>query len=229
MNQNPKSFIRSAFPRSAPLYDWIRSGRLGFKKPDIEKVFSDIYRNNSWANNESVSGRGSTMARTETIRRELPSLLKELGAKLLLDAACGDFNWMRHTDLTGIEYLGVDIVSQLIERNQQAHGASQINFLGADITRDELPRADVILCRDCLIHLSFEHGHAAIENLKRSQSTFLLATTYPTVTKNVGVASGGWRTINLELEPYNFPVPCRTIVENVDLGKNLGLWHLADL
>ncbi|HYW74149.1 MAG TPA: class I SAM-dependent methyltransferase [Pyrinomonadaceae bacterium] len=229
MKQNTKSFIRSNFPASVPIYNWIRSLRSSFKTPGLEEVFSDIYLNNSWADQESVSGPGSTMTRTENVRRELPGLLESIGATSLLDAACGDFNWMRHTDLLGIEYLGVDIVPQLIARNQQLHGDRNRKFLILDITRDALPRTDVILCRDCLIHLCFDDGRAAVENFKSSGSAFLLATTHPTVTENLAIASGGWRNLNLQLQPYNFPAPRRLIIEEAERGKHLGLWHLQDV
>ena len=38
-------------------------------------------------------------------------------AMLIIDAGCRDFNWMRTVDLPSIEYIGVDVVSDLIERN----------------------------------------------------------------------------------------------------------------
>ena len=40
-------------------------------------------------------------------------------------------------------------------------------LLLADITRDPLPRADAILCRDCLVHLSFANIAAAVDQFQR--------------------------------------------------------------
>jgi hypothetical protein len=229
MNQRTRTFIRTKFPVSVPIYDWMLSVRSNFRPPSLEKVFSEIYLNNGWEDSESVSGAGSTMARTAVIRRELSMLLENIQAKSLLDAACGDFNWMRHVPLGLIEYVGVDIVPQLVERNRQAYANRHRSFVNADITLDDLPRVDVILCRDCLIHLSFQHGRAAVENFKRSRSTFMLATTHTTVTKNVDVSSGAWRNLNLQLAPYNFPAPCAAIAENPEAGKVLALWRLSDV
>jgi SAM-dependent methyltransferase len=126
-----------------------------FTRPGLATIFSDIYHTNAWQDPESVSGRGSTLARTKVIMSQLPTLLQELGAETLLDAACGDFNWMRHTELGGINYVGVDVVPDLIIRNRQLYEGPSRRFVVLDITRDKLPDADVILCRDCLIHLSF--------------------------------------------------------------------------
>src|SRR5436305_694619 len=231
MDESTKSLIKSVFPAGVRIYRRIRKVRyaLDILTPSMEKIFSDIYLNNSWADTESVSGRGSTLARTGVIRRELPALLASVGEKSLLDAPCGDFNWMRHVDLGGIKYLGADVVQQLIEQNRFLHGGRSRDFVVLDITSDEVPRADVILCRDCFIHLSFKHTRAAITYFKRSGSTFLLATTHTTVRENTDIESGRGRYVNLHLPPYNFPEPLRLITESPDLGKSLGMWRLEDL
>jgi hypothetical protein len=192
-------------------------------------IFSRIHRENFWGEAESVSGRGSTMARTAVVRRELPALLASVGAKSMLDAPCGDFNWMREVDLGEVEYTGADVVAELVERNRELYGREGRRFVVADLTRDELPRADVILCRDCLVHLSFRHVRAALRNFKRSGATYLLATTHTGVTENEEIATGDWRKLNLELRPLGLPPPLRLVVEDEELGKCLGLWRLAEM
>ena len=221
-----KSLFKSTFPAARPLYPWMRSAGLGLKKRNLQKIFSDIYVNNAWANDESVSGRGSTLTRTEAIRGELPDLLRSISTKSLLDAACGDFNWMRHLNLSGTEYVGVDIVFRLIAANQRMYADEGRSFVTLDITIDDLPKADVILCRDCLIHLSFEHGLRAINNFTRSGSTFMLATTHSGVTVNADIESGSWRNVNLQLPPYSLPEPLMSISEDCETGKDLSLWRL---
>jgi SAM-dependent methyltransferase len=202
---------------------WRRRGR------SMEAIFTEIYRKNAWGHPESVSGRGSILARTVVIRRELPGLLAGVGARSLLDAPCGDFNWMRYVELGGVEYVGGDVVPELIERNRAAYEGEGRRFVTLDIVRDELPRADVVLCRDCFIHLSFRDARAAIANFKRSGSGFLLATTQPNVAKNQDIESGSWRAVNLQLPPFSLPEPLRLVVEDAEVGKCLGMWRLAEL
>ena len=203
--------------------------RQALRRTSLASVFSEIYRTNAWRDPESVSGRGSTLARTTVITPHLPVLLQELNADSLLDAACGDFNWMRYVDLGAIKYTGVDIVPDLIDRNRQLYHADQRTFVVHDITKDKLPDADVILCRDCLIHLSFKSIKAAISNFKKTSATHLLCTTHSTITENTDCPDGSWRNINLLLPPFNFPQPVKLLVEDAELGKCLGLWRLADL
>lgn len=231
MIRSAKSFVKSAFPSGVRAYRRMREvlSAHNILTPGMGRVFSDIYLNNVWENEESVSGRGSTLERTGVIRRELPALLESVGAKSLLDAPCGDFNWMRHVDLRGVKYLGADVVPELISRNLSTYGGAGRSFAVLDITRDELPKADVILCRDCLIHLSFKHARAAVDNFKRSNSTFLLATTHASVRENTDIRTGGWRPVNLRLPPFNFPRPLRLLTEDAELGKCLGLWSLERL
>jgi len=201
----------------------------------MASTFAPFYTENRWADDESVSGPGSSLARTAKLRSELPLLLQELGARRLLDVPCGDFNWMKDTTLGVEQYIGADIIPDLIARNQELYGNDQTKFLLLDLTRDKLPRADVILCRDCLIHFSYRHITAAIKNFKRTGSTYLLTNSYPAWTRNENIRTGDFRPLNLTLPPFNFPSPLNHINEKLPeeeaqfYGKLLGLWKLSDL
>ncbi len=195
----------------------------------MERIFTRLYRDNVWGDPESVSGESSTLSATEALRRELPGLLRRLGVKSLLDAPCGDLNWMRRIDLDGIAYIGADVVPELVETNRQLHGGPHRSFIHLDVTKNDIPKADVILCRDLFIHLSFAHAFAAIENFKRSGSQYLLTTTHLSVRENRDACTGGWRWLNLGLAPFDFPAPLESIAENLQTGKCLGLWRLGEL
>ncbi|MFL5538640.1 MAG: hypothetical protein ACJ8J0_06580, partial [Longimicrobiaceae bacterium] len=108
-------------------------------------VFTRVYRRNVWGNDESVSGAGSTESRGADFRDDLIGLLRRLDAHVLLDAPCGDFNWIGPVADAVPRYIGVDVVPELIERVRAAHGSERRTFIRADLARDPLPRADVIL------------------------------------------------------------------------------------
>jgi|SRR5687767_3040566 len=202
---------------------------LGFRDPGAAVIFPRIYDKNLWADAESRSGRGSTLSRTTVIRAALPALINDLGARSMLDAACGDFNWMARVDLAGVSYVGLDVVPALIESNRRQYRSEGREFLLADITRDSLPEVDLILCRDCLIHHSLDDALAAVRNFRRSHSRYLLVTTHPAVSQNIDIRTGSWRSLNLRLPPFNFPPPVQLITEDEQLGKCLGLWELNSL
>ena len=84
-----------------------------------EAVFSNIFATNTWGSTESVSGAGSELQNTAQLIRELPHLMRELRVQSMLDAPCGDFNWMQHVELNGVDYHGADIVEALVQRNAE--------------------------------------------------------------------------------------------------------------
>lgn len=197
-------------------------------------VFSFIFEGNKWHGKQSVSGRGSDLDQTGTVIKVIPELCRELGVRRLLDVPCGDFNWMAQADLEGVAYTGGDIVAGLIASNQ-ATSREGISFQVIDIAKDPLPEADLLLTRDCFVHLSFDLIRAAIDNIRGSGVTYFLTTTFPDEAENRDIVTGDWRRLNLNLPPFNFPPPERLIREEYfEEGhhcgsKSLGLWRVSDL
>ena len=105
-----------------------------------------------------------------------------------------------------------------------------------DIISETLPKGDIFLCRDCFIHLSNKDILKAIKNIKQSSSRYLLTTTFINLGRNQNLVTGrGWRPVNLEKPPFNFPSPIELFNEHCTEGygnfsdKSLGLWELKDL
>jgi hypothetical protein len=202
---------------------------------DPVEIFTYIFDANLWGSAESESGLGSELSATAELRREIPALLRRVRARTLLDAPCGDFAWLAHADLGRVDYIGADIVAALIARNAQRYAAPRRNFLRLDLIRDPLPRADVVLCRDCLVHLNYPQIFATFANLRRSRCRYLLTTTFLELDANADVDTGDWRPLNLCLPPFRLPAPEAVIVEGcTEVGgayadKALGLWKIVDL
>lgn len=195
----------------------------------MARAFAEIYRCNLWGDPESHSGPGSSMLQTAAIRERLPVLLKQLGVASLLDAPCGDCNWMRHVWPALEQYVGIDVVPELIARNQQLYGSSDRRFGVADLTRDRLPACDAILCRDCLIHLPFRDIGRAVRGFRQTGATYLIATNHPWLADASDIEPGMWRPINLHGPPLRFAAPLHRVIENPILGKTLDVWRLTDL
>jgi len=195
-------------------------------------VFTNIYHHYKHRKQrpESYSGEGSTMAQTAVIREEIPALLRKVGAKVLLDAPCGDFNWMSVVDLPVDKYIGADIVKEIIEEDTAKYASPSREFIHRDLSADPLPKADVIFCRDCLVHLPFTIVAQVLGNFKKSGSTYLIATTFTDRTENVDIHPGGWRTLNMALPPVNLGEPLFLINEKCPVegygDKCLGLWKI---
>jgi len=209
---------------------YLRRKRLS--RMDPADIFSEYARRNKWRDKDSLSGKGSNLESTAELRETLPKLLRELDTKVLLDLPCGDFFWMQRVDLSGISYVGGDIVPDLIEKNRRLHGSPSREFMSLDLIKDAIPKADVILVRDCLVHLSTAHIQSAISNICKSGSTWLLTTTYPETGTNAEIVTGDWRPIDLTAPPFNFPQPDQMLLEGQGHVKGqrpdkaLGLWRL---
>jgi hypothetical protein len=207
--------------------------RVPFRLLSMRAAFGHYYAARSWGpDQESISGPASSLLRTAAIRQQLPVLFRSIGARSLLDIPCGDFHWMSHVELPLERYIGADIVEPLIEENRRRHAANGRSFEVLDLTRDPLPPSDVILCRDCLVHLSLRRAIRAVENVIASGSTWFLATTFPgAVQRNRDILTGGWRMLDLALPPFGFPPPVLQIDEQWPEwpARRLALWKIADL
>ena len=210
---------------------------------DLPDRFARIHETNLWSDPESRSGSGSALASTAQLRAELPGLLHALDVRRLLDVPCGDFHWMSHVDLTGAgvtAYVGGDVVQAIVDANRSRYAAPGREFERVDLTTGPLPLvdarpADVVLCRDCLVHLSFANIRRVFDVLKASGARYCLTTTFLEQQENVDVLDGDWRAINLQRPPFHLPVPIAVIVEQCDeeggayADKALAAWRVADL
>lgn len=209
---------------------------LGNSKQMQQALFSSIYDYRMWRDakmeggrEESISGPGSSLANTTALRRELPVLIQDLQIESLLDAGCGDFNWMQHLDLKVKRYIGCDIVPKLVAHTQRACSGNNREFLVLDIVRDTLPKVDLILCKDVFIHFALTYILHTLENFKKSQSTYLLVTTNPLIKENEDAPTSNYsRSLNFQLPPFNFPEPLK-VVEDPKPWATMGLWKIADL
>jgi len=229
--------IAKRIPVLPSLYRLLHNRYISYqlKSPTAEQVFTNIYRSNAWGGNDSVSGQGSDLYQTRIISKELSVVFRDYGVSAMLDIPCGDFHWMKAVDLIDVDYTGADIVKDLIEKNTKQYGRDGLRFRKLDLMNDKLPKVDLVFCRDCLVHLSFEAICHAFDNLCNSQSEYFLTTTFTERTSNHDIATGRWRPLNLELAPFILPRPLKIINEGCTEGagaysdKALGLWPIVDI
>lgn len=222
-----RQFIKNKFPGLWKTLKKTRQAVLNLRS--TERVFTEIYVANAWGDESSRSGPGSNLENTRVVRDFLPRFLHEVNANSLLDLPCGDLHWMKTIDLGDVTYIGGDIVAQIIEKNRASFRASGRQFEVIDLVKDDLPAVDVLLCRDCFIHLPSKVILASVRNIKRSSIRFLITNTYTEVTENIDIELGGFRHLNLCLPPFSFPMPSQLHREIEGTGKSLGVWNVSDL
>lgn len=219
---------RHAYPIFQRDERWAGTEYSGGRK----ETFTTIYRENRWGNEESVSGSGSTLGNTKLVRTALEKALRRTGASSLLDAPCGDFNWMKEIRLPDtINYLGGEIVPELVDNLQREHGSFNKRFLQLDIVSDPLPTADLWLCRHVLMHLSNEEVQMVLANFARSDISYVLFDNYDFVRSNRDIQTGGYRYVNLQRPPFNLPRALASYQNSIppEAPDYLMLWSRAQI
>jgi hypothetical protein len=176
-----------------------------------EAVFTRAYLKNSWGSKESRSGPSASLERTAALRTALPDLFRELEIQSVLDCGCGDWNWMRHVDLSGIQYIGCDIVQPLIQTLQETFSAPTVNFQVLNLLQDPPDTADLWLARDLCSLFSTEDTWQFFQKFLESESKYLAITSVETEDPYQDTFTGAWTPRNLLAEPFSMPPPLHEV------------------
>jgi hypothetical protein len=136
---------------------WARI-RQQYGQLSVAEAFAQTYSNKLWGGiegNEFFSGFGSLDKFATPYVEWLTGFIVERGIKNIVDLGCGDFQiGQKICSANSVNFIGVDIVPDLIESNQSRYANATISFTCADIIEDELPDGDICLIRQVLQHLS---------------------------------------------------------------------------
>lgn len=151
-----------------------------------EECFTNIYKNHRWGSEvgqDFYSGSGS---HTKTIIYPyidtLTRLIVNNELHHIVEIGCGDFFVMgkvlenlRVKDFD-YEYRGMDVVADLVVRNQKMFGCHNVNFscVDASSSESELPAGDICIIRQVLQHLSNADILCILDKVKKYR--YLLVT-----------------------------------------------------
>jgi len=180
-------------------------GRLYRSPRSYQKTFQAIYRKAVWTGGDTsipLSGPGSTLANTEGIRVFIDTELEQFGIASIVDVGCGDLTWVSQTRVpkSNLSYVGVDIVPELIERHGRE--AKWGRFLQLNAVSDPIPSGDLVIIRDCIIHLRIADVERLLTNLLRSTWKYLLISTYRNPVNDDVLDRWHFHQINLESAPF---------------------------
>ena len=222
-------------PQKIKSYLSVLYRRHKYRNKTREKIFSNIYHNETWkapGKGTSVSGSGSDLINTNNLRKQLPEIIKHYHIQSILDIGCGDFKWMKSLDISSIEYIGIDIVPEIMQQNNLLFSSEKVKFNVLDACKDHLPDAQMVILRDCLVHLSLNDIQLLLNNVLKNNAEYLLATTFTGITENKEIITGLWRPINLQIAPFYFPAAELMFSEDKsqydfnNTNKSMGLWKL---
>lgn len=168
-----------------------------------KSIFTKIYQSCGW--NGVGSGPGSQIGSTTLYRQLLERILHGNGIRRVVDLGCGDWQFSRLIDWTGVKYLGIDIVPKLIALNKANHSKNNVCFECGDIRTLSLPDADIYIIKDVLQHWP---NSDIISFLSRTSTKPMLITNSvfgaPGST-NCDIPLGWFRPLDLLVHPFNIP------------------------
>lgn len=137
---------------------FFKSGEEQPEQGSTRDIMADIYANNKWGgrNRNFYSGRGSHKKKIiNPYIKIITELVQGLGPELtILDLGCGDFNVGKEIVPHAGDYIAIDVVEELIERNKKEYKNENLRFNCLNIVEDDLPEADCVLIRQVMQHLS---------------------------------------------------------------------------
>jgi hypothetical protein len=127
-------------------------------------------------------------------------------------------------------YIGIDVTEEVIALNALKYDSPTRTFHVLDATRDRMPFADTVLCREVFFHLSFSDIWALVHNIQTSGASALIATNDMSTGFNSDIVSADFRLLNLFRSPFRFPSPILSIPDvEVSPKRTLDVWRVSDL
>jgi SAM-dependent methyltransferase len=132
--------------------------RREFSDLSIAETFSKIYRENLWGGDQGEfnSGSGSSGKVAELYLEYVHRFIRDHEIKTVVDLGCGDFRIGREIAQVCPQYIGVDVVPEMVRQHIDNDANETVSFRCMDITKDMLPHGDLCLIRQVLQHLSNE-------------------------------------------------------------------------
>ena len=130
------------------------------------------------------------------------------------------------SELLRLNYLGGDIVAELVENNKDKL-CDRCQFMEFDIIKDELPHVDAWLCRDVLFHFPNAAIQTVLDRFIKSDIRFFLTSHFNGTRAHPDIKFGRYRKVNLCYPPFNWPQPSQLIYDGdrQDGDRYLGIWE----
>lgn len=130
-------------------------------------VFTEVYDSGYWGGDPYSSGSGSRGQAATEYAQLVSQLIVEFDLRRVVDVGCGDFHVASQFIAETDTYIGLDVASNIILRNQPNTVPGRVEFAELDATKEELPSGDICLIRQVLQHLSNAQIEAILENAQR--------------------------------------------------------------
>lgn len=173
-----------------------------------EQVFTAIYDTAVWGKNsegQGFSGGGSLLENSKIYINYLENFIKTHDIKTIVDAGCGDWEFSKYVNWNDAFYVGYDVVASVIAKNIKNYSKENISFVHGNLLAEDLPKADLLLCKHVLQHLTNADILLFIQQLPKFKYCLITNEVYPETLSSDGSDTeiGGGHKIDLTLPPFN--------------------------
>ena len=146
-----------------------------------EEVFEKIYKEGVWGRDAQLNPTSGSGSHNEIVVRPyiecVRTILNEMSHPVIVDLGCGDFNVGKNFVGQAASYIACDISKTILERNIQTYPSPNVTFKQLNVSKDELPKADIAFIRQVLQHLSNDDIACFVKNInKNSPYKYLVVT-----------------------------------------------------
>ena len=185
-------------------------------KPESLNVFNKIYSESVWG---IGSGSGSELKYCKKYINFLQKFFHDFNIKSIVDLGCGDWQFSKEINFSGIKYLGIDVAKEVIAENIKSYATENIKFNTLNKYQD-IPSYDLLICKDVMQHLNIKENKKIIKEVfpkfKYILSTNCVSPTsifgdflykvigkYDTKKINKDILNGDSTLFNITRAPYN--------------------------
>ncbi len=131
------------------------------------------------------------------------TLSKSMTFKTVVDVGCGDWTFSKEIHWGDVHYLGVDVVKSVVDEDGAKYGSENIHFQHMDILQDELPGADLLICKDVLMHLSINDVLLFLSKTYKYKHCLLTHNIGEDASVNGEITRGGFRPLDLSKSAFS--------------------------
>lgn len=193
-----------------------------------QQTFTDIYNKNIW---RFGSGRGSLISATKPYRIFLEEFVRQHQVQSIVDFGCGDWQFSQLIDWGNAEYLGLDVVGDVIERNKKKFARKNIRFEIAPPRPEDIPTAELLLVKDVLQHWNISEIQNFLHHaLPKFQFVLITNCVRPESKMNLEIRTGDFRPLDVRRPPFDIDAQCVLTFEgfgaySLSTLKYLFLWQ----
>jgi SAM-dependent methyltransferase len=182
-------------------------------KTNYVTVFTDIYENNKWGNNNNEYYKGSSgpaSSYEEQINRYVPflrTLINNRKVKTIVDLGCGDFKVgnILYDDLD-IKYTGYDAYEKVISYNNLVNkNKEKYDFIHLDLfnNKEKIINGDLCILKDILMHWPLTDIYTFMDYIVESKlfKYILIINDLAQKKDNTDIPTGEFRPLSVDFFP----------------------------